>query len=91
MKSQIESLVEQLLEGNIFLQEAIEILEKGMIAGALERNGGNQSHAAKHLGIHRNTLQRKIADYGLADGRRVRARRKPAGRAAGRTRKLKTA
>lgn len=80
MKSQIESLVEQLLNGNIFLQEAIEILEKGMIAGSLERNEGNQSNTSKQLGIHRNTLQRKMKDYGL--GARSRPRRKPVGRAA---------
>jgi Fis family transcriptional regulator len=90
MKSQIENLVEQLLEGNIFLPEAIEMVEKRMIAGALERNGGNQSHAAKQLGIHRNTLQRKIADYELTNGRRA-VRRKPVGRTSGRSRKLKTA
>jgi len=89
MTSQIESLVKQLLEGNIFLQEAIELLEKGMIAGALERNGGNQSSAAKQLGIHRNTLQRKAADYGLNNGRRPRAGRKPVARARG-GRKLRT-
>ena len=90
MKSQIDSVVEQLLEGNFFLPEAIELLEKGMIAGALERNGGNQSNASKQLGIHRNTLQRKIIDYGLDNGRRPRVRRKQMSRARG-VRKLKTA
>jgi DNA-binding NtrC family response regulator len=69
-----------LLNGNIFLQEAIEILEKEMISGALERNEGNQSVTAKQLGIHRNTLQRKMVDYGLGAGR-PRTRRKPVGRA----------
>jgi len=81
-------LVAQLLTGNIFLQEAIEILEKGMIARALELNEGNQSVAAKQLGIHRNTLQRKMKDYGLAAGR-SRARRKPVARA-GSPRRRKT-
>jgi transcriptional regulator with PAS, ATPase and Fis domain len=79
MKNQIESLVEQLLNGNIFLQEAIEILEKSMIARALERNESNQSVTAKQLGIHRNTLQRKMVDFGLGAGR-SRPRRKPVGR-----------
>jgi len=82
MKTQIDLLVGQLLNGNIFLQEAIEILEKSMITGALERKKGNQSMAAKQLGIHRNTLQRKMKDYGLGAGR-ARVRRKPVGRAAG--------
>jgi DNA-binding NtrC family response regulator len=47
-----------------------------MIQGALERCGGNHSAAAKQLGIHRNTLQRKAQVYGLTNGR-ARARRKP--------------
>jgi len=89
MKSQIDNVVEQMLEGGIFLQEAIEMLERGMIAGALDRNGGNQSNASKLLGIHRNTLQRKIEGYGLTNGRRSRVRRKPVNRARG-ARKVKT-
>ena len=78
-----------MLEGGIFLQEAIEMLERGMIAGALDRNGGNQSNASKLLGIHRNTLQRKITEYGLTNGRRSRVRRKPVVRVRG-NRKTKT-
>ena len=88
MKSQIDLLVAHLLNGNIFLQEAIEILEKAMIAGALERKEGNQSAAAKQLGIHRNTLQRKMVDYSLGAGR-AHVRRKPVARAA-RARKRKS-
>ena len=88
MKNQIDLLVAHLLNGNIFLQEAIEILEKSMISGVLERKEGNQSAAAKQLGIHRNTLQRKMVDYGLGAGR-ARVRRKPMTRAAA-SRKRKT-
>jgi DNA-binding NtrC family response regulator len=77
-----------LLNGNIFLQEAIEILEKEMIAAALARSEGKQSVAAKQLGIHRNTLQRKIVDYGLGAGR-SRTRRKPV-KSAANPRKRKT-
>jgi Fis family transcriptional regulator, factor for inversion stimulation protein len=86
MKEQFEGLVEHLLAGNIFLEEAIEVLERGMIQRALERTGGNQSEASKQLGIHRNTLQRKILQYDLSNGR---ARRKPLARQQ-RTRKPKS-
>ena len=34
----------------------------------LDRANGNQSRAAKLLGIHRNTLSRKIGQYKI-DGR----------------------
>jgi Fis family transcriptional regulator len=76
MKEKFDLLVEHLLTGNIFLPEAIEILEKSMIRLSLERSGGNQSVASKELGIHRNTLQRKMVEYGLGNVR-PRAQRKP--------------
>ena len=80
MKDRFDGLVDHLLAGNIFLEEAIEILERGMIQRALERSSGNQSAASKLLGIHRNTLQRKIMEYGLGNGR-AHAHAKPAARA----------
>ena len=88
MKDGFDELVAHLLDGGLFLQEAIEILEKSMIQGALERNHGNQCCAAKQLGIHRNTLQRKMVAYAVG-GTRPRARRKPMARA-GHPRKRKT-
>lgn len=86
MKDRFDGLVDQLLTANIFLEEAIEVLERNMIQQALDRQGGNRSAAAKLLGIHRNTLQRKMVEYGLGNGR---ARRKPVTRA-GRPRKPRT-
>ena len=78
MKEKFDQLVEHLLKGNIFLPEAIEILEKSMIRRSLEESGGNQCAASKQLGIHRNTLQRKMHQFGLGN---ARPQRKPAGRA----------
>jgi DNA-binding NtrC family response regulator len=80
--------VEHLLSSNILLEEAVEILERRMIQAALERTGGKQTAASKLLGIHRNTLQRKIVEYELGTGR-PRARRKPPTRA-GRVQKRNT-
>jgi len=39
--------------------------EKPLVAQILKRVGGNQVHAAKILGINRNTLRKKIRLYGL--------------------------
>jgi DNA-binding NtrC family response regulator len=88
MKDGFEGLVQHLLDGGLFLQQAIEILEKSMIQRALESNQGNQCAAAKQLGIHRNTLQRKMVAYDVG-GTRSRVKRKPMGRA-GQRRKAKT-
>jgi Fis family transcriptional regulator len=74
MKERFDELIEHLLKGNVFLQEAIEILERRMIQGALAGSAGNRCAASKQLGIHRNTLQRKMLEYGFGNGR---ARRKP--------------
>jgi DNA-binding NtrC family response regulator len=41
-------------------------MEQRMIARALRETGNNLSVAAQRLGIHRNTLRRKLADYGMA-------------------------
>ncbi len=87
MKNEFDGVVEHLLRGNIFMQEAVELLEKKMIEGALLASEGNQSAASKQLGIHRNTLQRKMQDYKLDNGR---GRRKPV-KSEVRGRKRKTA
>jgi DNA-binding NtrC family response regulator len=87
MKQEFDVLVEHLLAGNIFLEEAIELLEKRMIQGALVKSGGKQTVTSKLLGIHRNTLQRKLVQYGLGN---TRPRRKPPASVA-RARKRKSA
>ena len=65
MKQTFEQIVDRIMDGGLFLEEAVEILERTMITRSLERTGGNRSAASKLLGIHRNTLQRKMADYKL--------------------------
>jgi DNA-binding NtrC family response regulator len=44
----------------------LEEMEKRMIRRALRETGNNLTMAAEKLGIHRNTLRRKIAEYGLS-------------------------
>jgi len=65
MKQTFEELVDHLMGGGFFLEEAVEILERTLITRALERTACNRSAAAKLLGIHRNTLQRKMSDFKL--------------------------
>jgi DNA-binding NtrC family response regulator len=86
MKETFEKLVDHLLDNGFFMEEAVEILEKTMIARALERTDGNRCAASKLLGIHRNTLQRKIQEYQLGE---KRPRRKPMRRAQAPRRRIK--
>lgn len=75
MKNEFDGTIDRLLGAGIFLPQAVEILERGMIAGALKIAGGNQCAAAKALGIHRNTLQRKMTGFGLGKPPRKAAAR----------------
>ena len=77
MKDSLEGLAQRLLGAGVTLDGAVEILERSMIDGALKQNRNNQSKTAERLGIHRNTLLRKMIEYGIAD---ARPRKKPATR-----------
>jgi Fis family transcriptional regulator len=65
VKEQLESLIGMMVERGILLEEAVTEFEKKFIKRVLERQDGNQSRAAKVLGIHRNTLSRKVGEYKL--------------------------
>ena len=65
MKDQLEGLVTQMVDRGILFDEAVGEFEKRFIRRILDRAEGNQCRAAKMLGIHRNTLSRKIGEYKL--------------------------
>jgi len=73
VRDQLDGLVTQMVERGILFEEAVGEFEKRFIKRVLERTEGNQSRAAVMLGIHRNTLSRKISEYKL-DHRRGKAR-----------------
>ena len=47
------------------LKEQVEAFERGLVARALDATGGNQSEAARRLGVSRVTLIDKLKKYGL--------------------------
>ena len=59
----MESLIEEMLDGRIMLNEAICEFEKLYIQKALERYDDHHSNTANALGIHRNTLSKRVAAY----------------------------
>jgi DNA-binding NtrC family response regulator len=65
VKEKLESLVTEMIEHRIHLDEALGEFEKKFIQNALTKTGGNQTKAARVLGVHRNTLNRKIVQHKL--------------------------
>ena len=63
MRKRMELLIGEMLDGRILLDEAITEFEKIYIQKALERNAKHLSKTACALGIHRNTLSKRISGY----------------------------
>jgi DNA-binding NtrC family response regulator len=45
--------------------ELIDAFERAMIVDALDKHAGNVSAAARHLGLHRQSLQQKMTQLGI--------------------------
>ena len=67
MRTRLESLIDEMLEGHILLDEAIAEFEKLYIKKALARHKQHLSKTAVVLGIHRNTLAKRVATYKQQD------------------------
>jgi DNA-binding NtrC family response regulator len=63
VRDQLENLVRQMLDRGVRYDDARREFEKVFITRALERTGGGVGEAAGLLGIHRNTVTRKMAEY----------------------------
>ncbi|HEY6100191.1 MAG TPA: sigma-54 dependent transcriptional regulator [Anaeromyxobacter sp.] len=53
------------LEGALTLREQVDAFERNLVAQALSRSGGNQSEAARRLGLSRSALIDRLRKYGL--------------------------
>ena len=63
MKEQLERLVSEMIDRGLRYDEAVGEFERKFIMTALEKNKGNQTKAAKAMGIHRNTLNKRLTSY----------------------------
>lgn len=63
MKTELESLVDQMITRGILFEEAVKEFEKKFILKVLVRNNNNLSKAADELRIHRNTLSKRVGEY----------------------------
>ena len=63
MREQLEQLVDEMVTKGVRYEDAHREFEKKFIAHVLSKANGNLGKAADLLGMHRNTLSRKIAEY----------------------------
>ncbi len=66
LHGRLENLVGEMVAGGIRMDEAVRELEAHFLRRVLAEHKGNQSKAARALGIHRNTLRNKMQRCGLA-------------------------
>jgi len=61
MRGELDALISQMHRGGILYAEAVREFRKAFIATVLRESNGNQSKAARELGMHRNTLSRTVS------------------------------
>ena len=69
MREQLEKLVQEMLDKGVLYDDARREFEKMFIARALQRSRGSVGDAAGLLGLHRNTVARKITEYRISTRR----------------------
>ena len=62
---QLERLIDDMVARGVRYEDAQREFEKHFIAHVLAKADGNLGKAADLLGMHRNTLSRKITEYRL--------------------------
>jgi DNA-binding NtrC family response regulator len=63
ISERLERLVEDMVDRGVLFDDAVHEFEKRFIVRVLGRCEGSVTRAADALGIHRNTLTRKISAY----------------------------
>jgi len=63
VREQLERIIQEMLDKGILYDEARREFEKLFITRALQRSKGSVGDAATLLGLHRNTVARKMAEY----------------------------
>jgi len=81
IRPRLEALIDEMLDGQIMLDEALAEFEKLYIQKALARNKEHLSRTAASLGIHRNTLSKRVSNYRTQErAARTTPRKRPARR-----------
>jgi len=62
VREKLEQLVAEMVDKGIRFEDAHREFEKRFIARVVQQSDGNLSRAAQTLGVHRNTLTRKMKE-----------------------------
>ncbi len=62
MRDALDKLVTEMVDKGVHFEDARREFEKRFIAQVVEASAGNLSKAADTLGMHRNTLSRRIRE-----------------------------
>ncbi len=65
LKEQLDRLIDEMVARGVRYEDAQRGFEKKFISRILTKADGNLCQAADLLGMHRNTLSRKITEYRL--------------------------
>ena len=65
LKETGETMAARLPPGNLSIKKATEAIEKDLIEKALQKTGGNRTHAARLLEINHRTILYKIKEYNV--------------------------
>lgn len=76
--NRLGNLIDEMLEGQILLDEALCEFEKLYIKKALARHKQHLSKTAAVLGIHRNTLSKRVAEYDKEERKATRTPKRAA-------------
>ena len=77
MRARLEALIDEMLDGQIMLDEALEEFEKLYIQKALVRHKEHLSRTAATLGIHRTTLSKRVTGYRTQERAAAASNRRP--------------
>jgi DNA-binding NtrC family response regulator len=63
ISERLEKLVEEMVDKGVRFEDAVHEFEKRFITRVLNRGNGSLTKTADALGMHRNTLSRKMEEY----------------------------
>lgn len=65
LSDRLERLIEDMVDKGVHFEDAVREFEKRFISRVLANCDGSVTRTSDALGIHRNTLTRKLSEYKL--------------------------